>query len=66
MNFDAWNMNFRNVMSFSTSLHKLRVNNLRVTSSFNTNHHNKNHNQTKANGCSVARAGALSQNRIKK
>ena len=46
MNFDTGNMNFRNVMSFSKSLHKFRVNNPRNTSSFhhNTLNHNHNHN----------------------
>ena len=46
MNFNAWNMKFRNVMSFSKSLHKFRVNNLRVTSSFQhyTLNYNPNHN----------------------
>ena len=45
MNFDAWNINFRNVMS-SSSFYNFRVNNLRVTSSFhhNTLNHNHNHN----------------------
>ena len=44
--FYAWNITFRNVMSFSTSLHKFRVNNLQVTSSFHnsTVYHNHNHN----------------------
>ena len=45
MNFDAWNMNFRNVMYFSTSLHKFGVNNLRFTSSFHHNTLNHNHNK---------------------
>ena len=45
VNFDAWNMNFCNVMSFSTNLHKFRVNNLRVTSNFHHNTLNHNHNQ---------------------
>ena len=37
-------MNCRNVMSFSTSLHEFRVNNLRITSSFHNNNHSYNHN----------------------
>ena len=36
-------MNFRNVMSDSTSLHKFRVNSLRITSSFHNNNQNNNH-----------------------
>ena len=37
-------MNYRNVMPFSTYLYEFRVNNLRITSSFNNNNHSYNHN----------------------
>ena len=44
MNFEAWNMHFRNVMSLSRSFYKFRVNNLRTTSSSHHNGPNHNHN----------------------
>ena len=46
MNFDAWSMNCSNVISFSMSLHKFRVDNLRTTSSSHHNTLNHNHNHS--------------------
>ena len=43
-NFPVWNINFRIVMSLSTSLHKFRANNVRITFSLHNNSHSYNHN----------------------